>query len=109
MATAQCVCMSDRVNRRGSVGMAASRPPPLAPIIRQPYRKRNSQPMPLTFQHQQLPNGLDIIAENNPDSHSTAIGTFVNTGARDDEVTINGDSSFPEHLMFKGSEEHHFM
>ena len=35
--------------------------------------------MPLTFQHQLLPNGLDIIAEINPDSHSTAIGMFVNT------------------------------
>jgi predicted Zn-dependent peptidase len=62
--------------------------------------------MPLTFQHHQLPNGLDVIAEINPDSHSTAIGMFVNTGARDEEVTINGVSHFLEHMMFKGSEKY---
>lgn len=59
--------------------------------------------MPLTFHHHQLPNGLDVIAEVNPDSHSTAIGMFVNTGARDEEPAINGVSHFLEHMMFKGS------
>ena len=62
--------------------------------------------MPLTFQHQQLANGLDVIAEINPDSHSTAIGMFVNTGARDEDVQINGVSHFLEHMMFKGSEKY---
>ena len=36
--------------------------------------------MPLTFHHKQLPNGLDIVAEVNPDSHSFAAGLFVKTG-----------------------------
>ena len=62
--------------------------------------------MPLTFHHRQLANGLDVIAETNPDSHSTAIGMFVNTGARDEEVLINGVSHFLEHMMFKGSEKY---
>ena len=62
--------------------------------------------MALTFTHHQLRNGLDIIAEVNPDAHSTAIGMFVNTGARDEQVNINGVSHFLEHMMFKGSEKY---
>jgi predicted Zn-dependent peptidase len=62
--------------------------------------------MPLTFHHHQLENGLDIIAETNPDSHSIAVGMFVGTGARDEEVIINGVSHFLEHMMFKGSEKY---
>ncbi|MGE5612596.1 MAG: M16 family metallopeptidase [Bacillota bacterium] len=62
--------------------------------------------MPLTFHHQQLSNGLDIIAEANPDAHSIAVGIFVATGARDEEMDINGVSHFLEHMMFKGSEKY---
>jgi predicted Zn-dependent peptidase len=62
--------------------------------------------MPLTFHHHQLPNGLDLIAEVNPDSHSIAVGMFVNTGARDEEIHVNGVSHFLEHMMFKGSEKY---
>ncbi|HMB96111.1 MAG TPA: pitrilysin family protein, partial [Tepidisphaeraceae bacterium] len=59
--------------------------------------------MPLTFHHHQLKNGLDIIAEINPDSHSFAAGFFVKTGSRDESANINGVSHFLEHMMFKGS------
>jgi predicted Zn-dependent peptidase len=59
--------------------------------------------MPLSFHHKQLPNGLDVIAEINPDSHSFAAGLFVNTGSRDESADINGVSHFLEHMMFKGS------
>ncbi len=59
--------------------------------------------MALTFHHHQLPNGLDIVAEINPDSHSFAAGLFVNTGARDESADVNGVSHFLEHMMFKGS------
>ena len=62
--------------------------------------------MPLTFRHHQLANGLDIVAEENPDSHSFAAGIFVKTGARDEEVPINGVSHFLEHMMFKGSSKY---
>src|SRR5437667_3861735 len=62
--------------------------------------------MALTFKHHQLKNGLDIIAEINPDSHSTAMGMFVNTGARDEHTSINGVSHFLEHMMFKGSQKY---
>src|SRR5712675_2546471 len=62
--------------------------------------------MPLTFKHHQLKNGLDIIAEINPDSHSVAAGMFVKTGARDESMDVNGVSHFLEHMMFKGSEKY---
>ena len=62
--------------------------------------------MALTFHHHQLKNGLDVIAEVNPDSHSFACGLFVKTGSRDETTDINGVSHFLEHMMFKGSEKY---
>ena len=62
--------------------------------------------MPLKFHYKQLPNGLDIIAEENPDSHSFAAGLFVKTGSRDEDNNVNGVSHFLEHMMFKGSEKY---
>src|SRR6266705_950130 len=62
--------------------------------------------MPLTFKHHQLKNGLDIIAEINPDSHSVSAGMFVKTGARDESMDVNGVSHFLEPMMFKGSEKY---
>jgi predicted Zn-dependent peptidase len=62
--------------------------------------------MPLKFHYKQLPNGLDIVAEENADSHSLAAGLFVKTGARDEDAGINGVSHFLEHMMFKGSEKY---
>lgn len=62
--------------------------------------------MPLTFHQHQLKNGLDVIAEVNPDSYSTAMGLFVRTGARDEEPKLNGVSHFLEHMMFKGSQKY---
>ncbi len=59
--------------------------------------------MPLTFHYKQLPNGLDIVAEQNPDAHSIALGLFVKTGSRDEDQSLNGVSHFLEHMMFKGS------
>src|SRR5688572_4830463 len=62
--------------------------------------------MALTFHHAQLENGLDIVAEINPDSHSFAAGLFVKTGARDEAAAVNGVSHFLEHMMFKGSDKY---
>ncbi|MDP9172586.1 MAG: insulinase family protein [Planctomycetota bacterium] len=62
--------------------------------------------MPLEFHHYQLPNGLDIVAERNPDSHSFAAGLYVNTGSRDESAKISGVSHFLEHMMFKGSSKY---
>src|SRR5436305_1520719 len=62
--------------------------------------------MPLTFHYHQLPNGLDIVAERNPDAHSIAMGLFVKTGSRDEDQSVNGVSHFLEHMMFKGSSKY---
>jgi predicted Zn-dependent peptidase len=62
--------------------------------------------MALTFHHHQLSNGLDIVAEVNPDAHSFAAGLFVKTGSRDEEAGVNGVSHFLEHMMFKGSSKY---
>jgi predicted Zn-dependent peptidase len=62
--------------------------------------------MALTFRHHQLANGLDIVAEENPDSHSFAAGIFVKTGSRDEDLATNGVSHFLEHMMFKGSSKY---
>jgi predicted Zn-dependent peptidase len=58
----------------------------------------------MSFHHQQLPNGLDVIAEVNPRAYSTALGFFVRTGARDESPEISGVSHFLEHMAFKGND-----
>ncbi len=59
--------------------------------------------MALTFHQTKLKNGLDVVVERNPDSHSVAFGLFVKTGSRDESPEVNGVSHFLEHMMFKGS------
>lgn len=59
--------------------------------------------MPITFQHHTLPNRLTIIAEVNPDAHTSAVGFFVKAGARDETAEVMGVSHFLEHMMFKGT------
>ena len=51
----------------------------------------------------QLANGLDVIAECNPQAYSTALAFFVNTGSRDETPEIAGVSHFLEHMTFKGT------
>lgn len=50
-----------------------------------------------------LPNGLEIVAEVNPEAHSSALGFFVQTGARDETAELAGVSHFLEHMVFKGT------
>lgn len=57
----------------------------------------------ISFRHTQLPNGLDIIAEVNPDAHSVALGYMVKTGSRDEPPALAGVSHFLEHMLFKGT------
>lgn len=54
------------------------------------------------LQHQ-LPNGLQIIAEVNPQAYTSAFGFFVKAGARDETPEIGGVSHFLEHMVFKGT------
>lgn len=57
----------------------------------------------MEFREHQLENGLQIVAECNAEAHSTAIGFFVQTGARDEGLADAGVSHFLEHMMFKGT------
>jgi predicted Zn-dependent peptidase len=61
--------------------------------------------MAVTFHEHVLPNGLRIIAEADPDAHSSACGFFVKTGARDEPRELMGVSHFLEHMMFKGPQD----
>jgi predicted Zn-dependent peptidase len=60
----------------------------------------------MPFHQTTLSNGLQIIAESNPDAHSFAAGFYVNTGSRDESPEINGVSHYLEHMMFKGSSKY---
>jgi predicted Zn-dependent peptidase len=57
----------------------------------------------MEFLKHTLPNGLQIVAECNAAAYSTALGFFVNTGARDETDPIAGVSHFLEHMVFKGT------
>jgi predicted Zn-dependent peptidase len=50
-----------------------------------------------------LPNGLEVIAECNPEAYASAFGFFVKTGSRDESDEVWGVSHFLEHMVFKGT------
>jgi predicted Zn-dependent peptidase len=57
----------------------------------------------MEFRKAVLDNGLEIVAECNPQGHAAAVGFFVNTGARDETDELSGVSHFLEHMAFKGT------
>ncbi|MGA2033992.1 MAG: pitrilysin family protein [Thermoguttaceae bacterium] len=57
----------------------------------------------MEFAREVLSNGLEIVAECSADAHSTALGFFVRTGARDETDAVAGVSHFLEHMVFKGT------
>ncbi|MCG6154937.1 M16 family metallopeptidase [Rubinisphaera margarita] len=58
----------------------------------------------MKFQQTTLSNGLNIVAEVNPNVHSLAFGFFVRTGSRDETDEVSGVSHFLEHMVFKGTD-----
>ena len=50
-----------------------------------------------------LHNGIRVISETMPNSHSVSIGIWITNGSRNDQIDINGASHFIEHLLFKGT------
>ncbi|PQO46740.1 M16 family metallopeptidase [Blastopirellula marina] len=57
----------------------------------------------MQFRHEVLDNGLEIVAEINPNAYSLASAFFVKTGSRDETAEIAGVSHFLEHMVFKGT------
>ena len=60
--------------------------------------------MSVSFRQVVLDNGLTVLAEVDPNAHTTAAGFWISTGARDEDPRLMGVSHFLEHMMFKGSE-----
>lgn len=60
----------------------------------------------MKFQQARLDNGLQVIAELNPNVQSVAFGFFVRTGARDETPEVSGVSHFLEHMVFKGTDRY---
>ncbi|MDP6446431.1 MAG: pitrilysin family protein, partial [Pirellulaceae bacterium] len=58
----------------------------------------------MEFLKHQLDNGLQVVAERNPNAYSMAIGYFVRTGSRDETDELAGVSHFLEHMVFKGTQ-----
>jgi predicted Zn-dependent peptidase len=58
----------------------------------------------MKFKVHKLANGLTVIGEINKSAKSSAVGFFVRTGGRDEDLRINGVSHFLEHMVFKGTE-----
>jgi predicted Zn-dependent peptidase len=57
----------------------------------------------MQFLSHELENGLQVVAECNPDAVSTAVAFCVNTGSRDETPEVAGVSHFLEHMVFKGT------
>ena len=57
----------------------------------------------MQFRNEKLANGLEVIAEVNPEAFSLSLGYFVKTGSRDESPKMAGVSHFLEHMMFKGT------
>lgn len=57
----------------------------------------------MEFRETTLGNGLEIVAECNPECRTLALGFFVKAGARDETDEIAGVSHFLEHMAFKGT------
>ncbi|NQV81046.1 MAG: insulinase family protein, partial [Alphaproteobacteria bacterium] len=50
-----------------------------------------------------LPNGLRIVSEDSPHLATSAVGVWVDTGARNERKSLNGISHLIEHMVFKGT------
>ena len=57
----------------------------------------------MEFRETRLENGLELVAECNPECQTLALGFFVKAGARDESDEIAGVSHFLEHMAFKGT------
>ena len=57
----------------------------------------------MKFKQVTLDNGLEVVAEVNPNAFSQSLGYFVKTGSRDETMDIAGVSHFLEHMVFKGT------
>jgi predicted Zn-dependent peptidase len=62
--------------------------------------------LPPDVELSELPGGTRVITEAMPSVRSVALGLWVRTGSRDEEISQAGVSHFLEHMLFKGTERH---
>jgi zinc protease len=59
---------------------------------------------PLNFQHETLPNGLEVYAVEDHSSPTVAVQVWYHVGSKDDPAGRSGFAHLFEHMMFKGNE-----
>ncbi len=74
--------------------LAAPTPEPEQPAVSVP---------PLSFQHQTLPNGLQVYAVEDHSSPTVAVQVWYHVGSKDDPTNRSGFAHLFEHMMFKGN------
>jgi zinc protease len=59
---------------------------------------------PLNFQHETLPNGLQVYSVEDHSSPTVAVQVWYHVGSKDDPKDRSGFAHLFEHMMFKGNE-----
>jgi len=75
--------------------LSAASPEPASPTVKVP---------PLQFQHQTLPNGLEVYSVEDHSSPTVAVQVWYHVGSKDDPKNRSGFAHLFEHMMFKGNE-----
>ena len=58
----------------------------------------------INFQHETLPNGLEVYSVEDHSSPTVAVQVWYHVGAKDDPAGRSGFAHLFEHMMFKGNE-----
>ncbi|HTY08517.1 MAG TPA: pitrilysin family protein [Candidatus Edwardsbacteria bacterium] len=59
--------------------------------------------MPIRYHRTKLANGMTVISERIPNTHSVAVGFWLARGSRDETPATNGIAHLIEHMSFKGT------
>jgi zinc protease len=59
---------------------------------------------PLKFQHETLPNGLEVYSVEDHSSPTVAVQVWYHVGSKDDPDKRSGFAHLFEHMMFKGND-----
>ncbi len=76
---------------------------PLQATEPEPEKPPVSAP-PLHFQHETLPNGLEVYSVEDHASPTVAVQVWYHVGSKDDPDKRSGFAHLFEHMMFKGNE-----
>ena len=73
------------------------------PAVAEPLKNSVSVP-PLHFQHETLPNGLEVYSVEDHSTPTVAVQVWYHVGSKDDPKNRSGFAHLFEHMMFKGNE-----